>query len=228
MYQFLLLDLDDTILDFQKSEHYAIRKTLTAFDIEPTDAVCDLYVRINLAHWKALERKEITREQLAVNRFVELFDRLGVSADAAECGALYYENLSQGHYFLDGALEAVTSLSRKYQLYMVSNGTADVQHRRIASSGIAPLFRGIFISQEMGADKPDKVFFDNVFARIPNFDPTKAMIVGDSLTSDIRGGKNAGIATCWINPKHRSHPEHLIPDHQLDDITQLEALLQRI
>ena len=215
-------------MDFQKSEYYAIRKTLSSFGIEPTDAVCDLYVRINLAHWKALERKEITREQLSVSRFVELFDRLGICADAESCGALYYENLGQGHHFLDGALDAVTSLSKQYQLYIVSNGTADVQHRRIASAGIAPLFRDIFISQEMGADKPDKRFFDNVFAAIPDFDPAGAMIVGDSLTSDIQGGKNAGIATCWINPKHRPHPAHLKPDYQLENITQLEALLQSI
>lgn len=228
MIKFLLLDLDDTILDFHQSEYHAIRKTLRHFGIDPTDQVCELYSRINLAHWKALERKEITRDQLEVSRFEELFSCLQVDADARSCGKEYYENLSQGHYFLPGAQEAVRALSQKYRLYMVTNGTSIVQHRRIASSGIGEFFRDIFISQEMGADKPDMVFFNNAFARIPDFDPRCAMIVGDSLTSDIRGGKNAGIATCWINPKHRSAPEHLCPDHEIKSITQLEALLQSI
>ena len=228
MYRFLLLDLDDTILDFHQSEYVAIRQTLSAFAIEPTDAVCDLYSRINLAHWKALERKEITREQLEVSRFEQLFDQLGVRADAAACGQLYYENLSAGHYFLEGAENAVKQLSREYELYMVTNGTSKVQHRRIASSGIASLFRGIFISQEMGVDKPDMAFFQNAFARIPEFDSTKAMIVGDSISSDIRGGKNAGIATCWINPRKKAAPEHTQPDYQIESITQLQALLEKI
>ena len=228
MYQILLLDLDDTILDFHQSEYYAIRKTLRAFGIDPTDDICDLYSRINLAHWKALERKEITRQQLEVSRFEQLFSQLGVSADAAACGMLYYENLSAGHYFLEGAQEAVKKLSGKYRLYMVTNGTSCVQHRRIASSGIAPLFQDIFISQEMGADKPDMVFFENAIARIPDFDATKAMIVGDSISSDIRGGKNAGIATCWINPKGKTAPEHTLPDYQIQSITQLEALLEKL
>ena len=226
MIEFLLLDLDDTILDFHQSEYVAIRKTLSAFGIDPTDQVCDLYSRINLAHWKALERKEITRERLEVSRFEQLFAQLQIQVDAAACGRLYYENLSAGHYFLEGAREAVERLSKKYRLYMVTNGTSKVQHRRIAGSGIAPLFRGIFISQEIGADKPDKMFFDHAFARIPGFDPKKAMIVGDSLSSDMQGGKNAGIATCWINPKHKKPPEHLMPDYELESITQLEALLQ--
>lgn len=228
MIRFLLLDLDDTILDFHQSEYYAIRKTLRAFDIEPTDPVCELYTKINLAHWKALERKEITREQLEVSRFEQLFEQLNVCRDAAACGKLYYENLSSVHYFLPGAEAAVKRLSQKYELYMVTNGTAKVQHLRIASAGIGHLFRDIFISQEMGADKPDVRFFANAFSRIPGFDPAQAMIVGDSISSDIRGGKNMGIQTCWVNPKKKLPPEHTVPDHQIEDITRLEALLEKL
>lgn len=228
MIRFLLLDLDDTILDFHEAEYHAIRRTLSAFHIDPTDAVCDLYSKINLAHWKALERKEITREQLETSRFQQLFAQLNVDADAAACGRLYYENLSACHYFLPGAYEAVERLSRKYDLYMVTNGTSKVQHRRISDARLAPLFRDIFISQEMGADKPDMVFFANAFARIPGFDPKQALIVGDSISSDMRGGKNAGIATCWVNPKGKNPPEHTVPDYQIASITQLEELLETL
>lgn len=228
MIEFLLLDLDDTILDFHKSEYYAIRKTLREFGIDPTDDVCSLYSRINLAHWQALERKEITRDALISSRFVVLFEKLNVKADAQACGIRYMENLSEGHYFIPGAYEAVEQLSGRYKLYLVSNGTTDVQVRRIASANIAAFFREIFISQEIGVDKPDKLFFDRVFARIPDFDPAKAMIVGDSLTSDMRGGKNAGISTCWVNPNHKPHPDDLKPDYQIENITQLQALLETL
>lgn len=228
MIEFLLLDLDDTILDFHQSEYVAIRRTLPVYGVTPTDEVCDLYSRINLAHWKALERKEITREELMVSRFVQLFEQLGVQADAKSCAVTYMDYLGQGHYFIPGAFEAVERLSKKYKLYLVSNGTTEVQVKRIASAKIEPLFRGIYISQQVGVDKPDKLFFDRVFADIPGFDRTKAMIIGDSTSSDMQGGKNAGIATCWINPKHRKAPEHLTPDYQLESITQLEDLLAKL
>ena len=181
MFQFLLLDLDDTILDFHKAEHTAIRKTLREFGIEPTDTVCELYRKINLAHWKALEKKLITRHRLITSRFEQLFAQIGVDSDPVRCGEQYMNNLGQEHDFLPGALDAVVALSNKYKLYLASNGTTNVQVQRIADAKIAPYFQDIFISEQMGADKPDKRFFDASFARIPQFDPTKAMIIGDSL-----------------------------------------------
>ena len=228
MFEILLLDMDDTILDFHKAEYFAIRKTLAAYDIEPTDAVCDLYSRINLSFWKALERKEVTRQNLEWGRFDQLFKELGVQADPVACGQLYYENLSQGHYYLDGAKQALEQLGKKYRIYLVTNGTSQVQARRIADAGLESMVDGIFISQEMGADKPDPVFFHNAFAKIPDFEPGKALIVGDSLTSDIQGGKNMGVATCWINPKQEPCPENLVPDYELQSITQLEELLMKL
>lgn len=228
MFEFLFLDLDDTILDFHKAEHIAIRKTLTEFGMDPTDQVCDLYSRINLAHWEALERKEITRQRLMWSRFQELFDQLGVTGDPKLCGRRYMENLGQGHYFIPGAAEAVERLSKKYKLYLASNGTTQVQKSRLESAGIGKFFQEIFISQQIGVDKPDKLYFQRCFARIPDFDPAKTMIVGDSLTSDIQGGKNAGITTCWINPTHKSAPPHINPDYQLESITQLESLLEEL
>lgn len=228
MYRVLLLDLDDTILDFHKAEYVAIRKTLQEFGIQPTEEVCDLYRKINLAHWKALERKEITRERLMSSRFEQLFAKIGVTADPNLCGMRYMENLGNEHAFLPGALDAVISLSKKYKLYLASNGTTDVQVRRIADSQIAPYFEDIFISEQMGADKPDIRFFNACFARILHFNPAETMIVGDSLSSDIQGGINAGISTCWINPKKHIPPTETTADYQLESITQLEALLAKL
>ena len=228
MIEFLFIDLDDTILDFQKAEHLALRKTLTDFGVEPTEERCALYSRINQQHWQALERGELTRTQVLVGRFATLFDRLGVQADAEGCSVRYAENLAIGHYFLPGAREAVERLAGKYKLYLASNGTKKVQASRLASADISHFFADIFISQDMGADKPAKVYFDRCFARIPGFDPARAMIVGDSLSSDIQGGINAGIATCWVNPDGKPERPDIKADYQIQRLSQLEALLETL
>lgn len=228
MIEFLFLDLDDTILDFQKAEHIALSKTLNSFGITPTEAVCRRYSQINRAHWERLERKELTREQVLVGRFAQLFAELGIDADPAQAADRYAYNLGIGHYFLPGAREAVEALSKKYKLYIASNGTVTVQSGRLKSADISHFFQDIFFSQAMGYEKPDARFFENAFARIPDFDRSRTMIVGDSLTSDILGGINAGIQTCWINPTGKPGRPDIRPDHILESITQLEALLERI
>ena len=228
MVKYLFLDLDDTILDFRKAEQVAIRKTLAFFGVDPTPEVCTRYSYINKLHWEALERRELTREQVLTGRFDVLFKELGLEADSGECAVCYTKNLGQGHYFLPGAEEALKQLSKKYLLYLVSNGNTYVQKSRLESAKIAPYFQNIFISQEMGATKPSKEYFQRCFEKIDAFDPGCAMIVGDSLTSDILGGKNAGIATCWVNPTHKNANPDIIPDYEIESIAQLEALLQTL
>ena len=225
MYEFLFLDLDDTILDFHKAERIAISKTITEFGVEPTEEILNLYHHINKAHWEMLERGELTRAQVLVNRFGVLFERLGVSVDAPKCAKTYEKNLSMGHWFLPGAEEAVEYLSGRYRLFLASNGTAVVQKGRMTSANLYRFFEKVFVSQEIGFNKPSKDYFERAFAQIEGFDRSKAIIVGDSLTSDILGGINAGIRTCWVNPQHLPHPEHIHPDHEIDYLSQLEALL---
>lgn len=226
MIEFLFLDLDDTILDFQKAERLALAKTLESFGLPPTDTVLARYHEINREHWERLERKELTRQQVLVGRFAALFAEMGLSAQAEQVARAYEENLSQGHYFLPGAEEALQSLSKKYKLYLASNGTARVQAGRLKSAGIIPYFQEIFVSEEMGYNKPDPAYFDACFARIPGFRKDRAMMVGDSLTSDILGGIQAGISTCWVNPHHKTGEIH--PDYEIESIVQLEALLKNL
>lgn len=228
MYEFLFLDLDDTILDFKMAEKIALAKTLQSFGLEPTEAVSARYSQINQQHWEMLERKELTREQVKVGRFQVLFREYGLQVDCQVCARRYMENLAQGHYFLPGAEAAVARLSEKYKLYLVSNGTTDVQMSRLASAGIGKYFQEIFISQDIGVDKPDPVFFSRCFARVPGFDKQKAMIVGDSLTSDVLGGRNAGITTCWVNPRQKPAREDIPADYQIKALSELEELLGTI
>lgn len=227
MVEFLFLDLDDTILDFQKAEHIAISKTLAEFGFPGDAEVLRRYSVINKAHWEALERKEMTRDEVVVGRFRVLFREYGIDVDARRVADRYEENLSVGHWFLPGAPEALESLSRRYKLYLASNGTARVQAGRLKSANISHYFQQIFVSQEIGANKPDILYFQRCFDRIPGFDPARAMMVGDSLTSDILGGIRAGIATCWVNPHHKDSGS-VTPDHQIESLSQLEALLDTL
>ena len=228
MFEFLFLDLDDTILDFQKAEHVALSKTLRGFGLEPTEMVLKRYNLINKAHWEALERKELTREQVLLGRFQVLFEEMGISAEPVKVARAYEHNLSIGHWFLPGAEEAVARLSRKYKLYLTSNGTASVQKGRMTSANLYRFFENVFVSQEIGVNKPAVEYFEKCFAQIPGFDKTKAIIVGDSLTSDILGGQNAGIATCWVNPHHKQGRPDIRVDYEIEDLSQLEDLLENL
>ena len=224
----VLLDLDDTILDFKKAEAKALSRSLEELGVPVHEEILQRYNVINLQYWERLERGEINRAEVLLGRFKQLLDEYGIEADAAELRDRYEANLSQGHFFVDGAEDLLTRLSGKYRLFLVSNGTARVQQGRLESAGIAPFFEEIFISQEIGADKPDPRYFEACFERIHGFDSSRCIIIGDSLTSDILGGKNAGITTCWFNLRGREAREDIVPDYRIDRLDELPALLDKL
>ena len=224
----VLFDLDDTLFDFHKAEKIALTKTLVHFGIDPTEETLALYSTINAAHWKRLELGEISREEVKVGRYRELFKTIGVECDPVKATAYYESMLAIGHYFMPGAPELLEELYRKYRLYIVSNGTAKVQEGRIGSSGIAKYMDGIFISQVLGANKPDKQFFDICFAEIPDFSLSETVIIGDSLSSDIKGGINAGIITVWFNPKGIENDNDIKPDYTIKELSEVPGLLSQI
>ena len=224
----VLFDLDDTLFDFHKAEKIALTKTLVHFGIDPTEETLALYSTINAAHWKRLELGEISREEVKVGRYRELFKTIGVECDPVKATAYYESMLAIGHYFMPGAPELLEELYRKYRLYIVSNGTAKVQEGRIGSSGIAKYMDGIFISQILGANKPDKQFFDICFADIPDFSLSETVIIGDSLSSDIKGGINAGITTVWFNPKGIENDNDIKPDYTIKELSEVPGLLSQI
>ena len=228
MIDILFLDLDDTILDFHKAERLAISKTFRSFGLEPTEAVLERYHAINQQHWEQLERGEITRDQVLVGRFQALFQEMGIPADPQEVARSYEHNLGIGHYFLPGAKEALDALRGHYRLFLASNGTASVQHGRLTSAGLYPYFEQVFVSQNLGANKPSKAFFDACIRRIPGYDAESALMVGDSLSSDILGGIKAGMRTCWVNPQGKAAPENIVPTWQIGSLSELPALLETI
>ncbi len=220
--QNFFFDLDDTILDFHAAEHRAVSLTLEHFGVKPTEAMCALYSKLNLEQWKRLEKGEITRAEVKINRFARFFEQTGLDVVPEQAAKFYETRLSEGYFFMPHALELIQSLYGKYRLYIVTNGTARVQEGRIADAGIAKYFDGIFISELIGADKPSQAFFDACIENIPDFCKEKTVLIGDSLSSDIHGGKAAGLYSVWYNPRHEELPQGVqAPDDVIDDLWQI-------
>ncbi len=228
MIKYVFLDLDDTILDFKKAEACALSKTLTEHGLAPTNTILSRYSAINESFWKALERGEVTREQVLLDRFKVLFEEFGIDCDAFKVKTCYEGHLGEGHYFIDGAEALLEALHGKYKLYLASNGTTHVQTGRIKSSGIARYFEEIFISQQIGINKPSIEFFNRCFSKIENFSKEETIIIGDSLSSDIAGGIAAGIHTCWFNPHNVPLPTSGKPDFTVKTLSEIPTLLEEL
>lgn len=225
MYRFVFFDIDDTLLDFGAAERVAYGATLREMGVEPTEAVLACYRRINVDCWQRFERGELDRDTLFLQRHQRLFRALGLERSAEECERIYRRRLGEGHFFIDGAPEILDRLAALgCCLYIASNGLARTQYSRLESAGIVPCFHGIFISEEVGFHKPDPRFFAACFDRIPGFRRQQALMVGDSLTSDIQGAKNAGVAACWFNPGGKAAPPELQPDFEIRRLGELERI----
>lgn len=224
----VLLDLDNTILDFNTAERHALGRAFAALGLPCDEEIRVLYHEINIRHWELLEDGLLTRDQVLVRRFEALFQKLGLTADADRAQALYEELLSEGHWFMPGALSMLEALSGPYRLFVCSNGTQKVQDSRIESAGIAKYFEDIFISERVGGNKPEALFFERCFDAIPDFQRDRCVILGDSLSSDIRGGLGAGILSCWYNPEGKANPGPLRPDYEIRRLDEFEGLLQKL
>ncbi|MDD3347490.1 YjjG family noncanonical pyrimidine nucleotidase [Oscillibacter sp.] len=228
MIQRIFFDLDDTLLDFQKAEAAALTRALGQARIACTPAVLARYHVLNQEQWQLLERGLLSREQVLLRRFDLLFAELGAERSSEAVCRCYEGFLAEGHVFLPGAEALLRRLAPRYELYLASNGASAVQRSRLKSADLEQYFRGIFISEELGADKPQKAFFDACFAAIPDFSRETALMVGDSLTSDIRGGHNAGIRTCWFNAQYLPAREDITPEYTIFALEELVPLLERL
>lgn len=224
-YQFLLFDLDDTLLDFKAAEQIALPKLFQAQQLPLTEEVYQIYKEINKGLWHALEQGEITQRELMATRFSKTFEELGKKVDGPALDAEFRGYLAESKVFVEGAFELIQSLAPNYELYVTSNGISETQTKRMQVTGLAPYFNHIFASEETGYQKPLKPFFDYVFERIPQFDPEKAMIIGDSYSADIVGGAGAGIDTCWLNPKRKEAHAEIQPTYTIDSLSQLFSIL---
>lgn len=226
-YKTLLFDVDDTLLDFHAAQDSALDQLFSSVGIEPTDNVKQAYATYNQSLWEKLERNEITRDELMAVRFPTFFkEYFDKELPNNSLNDRYLSFLAQGHQEMPGARELLATLTaRDYELYVVTNGVKAIQEKRLQESGFDQYFKQIFISEILGAQKPSPVFFKRAFAQIDDFDKDKALIIGDSLSSDMLGGQNAGIDTLWLNRKGQVADPKLKIDLEVDSLAQIGELL---
>ena len=222
-YDILLFDADDTLFDFQQSEREAFR---AVFGEKDSDALYQIYHRINDGLWKQLERGEIDRAGLQKRRFADLLAEIGMEGDGDDYNAKYVEALSNQSILLPESEEVVAALAPHCRLFLLTNGIAYVQRKRFFASSIAPYFEDLFISEEASSQKPEKAFYDYVEKRIPDFHKERALMIGDSLTSDILGGNQAGIDTCLYCPGPEPQLDAIRPTHRIKRLVELLTLLE--
>lgn len=227
MMKVLLWDIDGTLLNFEKAEKQAILTCFSLFGLgECTNEMIARYSAINQSYWKRLERGEITKQEVLLGRFREFFASEGIPTDRVEeFNGEYQVRLGDTVYFNDDGYELVRELKAKVKQYAVTNGTYVAQARKLKRSGLDRLLDGAFISDQIGVEKPNIGFFDSVFAEIGPYEKDEVMIVGDSLTSDMQGGNNAGIVCCWYNREGGKPDRNLKIDYEIQDLRQLKDIL---
>ena len=223
-YKLVLFDADGTLFDFDTAEKEAFEKTFKQFGInENLELLHKEYEIINLAIWRDFEQKKITSEKLRVERFQRFFAKENLDLDPSIISPIYLKYLSEGTHLLQGAKEIISFLFGNCELALATNGLADVQNPRFADSDLAKYFQHIFISDEIGHPKPDPEFFEHIFSKLPHNE--SAIIIGDNLISDIMGGNDFGIDTCWFNPNKRTNESGVIPTFEISDLKELRSIL---
>ena len=216
-YQVLLFDVDGTLLDFDKAERIGIERVLTHFGVPATEENMQKYHHLNKSYWQKLERGELTREHF--------FSDFGIKVNGAEVDGLYRQTLNESAFLLDGVMDLLNGLKNRYELHIVTNGVAETQYKRLAVAGLDKLFKGIYVSEESGYQKPQQEYFDYCFEKMGRNDVENMLIIGDSLTSDIRGGNNAGIDTCWYCPKGGEIPAGVRVNYTIHRLDALKDLI---
>ncbi len=222
----ILWDVDNTLLDFEYSMRNSLKQCFRSIKMNVTEEMIDRYSQINDGWWKRLERGEVTKEQLLNGRFEDFFAEYGLTHINVERFRLAYQrNLGNIYSYLDDSLTICKALQTKYQQYVVTNGVAATQRSKLKLSGFSDVMQGLFISEEVGANKPDKAFFEYCLEHVEEKDRACILIVGDSLTSDIQGGNSVEILTCWYNPSEKARPDDCKIDYEITDLHQIYDIL---
>lgn len=224
-YKVIIFDADQTLFDFKKSEEHTLQKTMLEFNIDyDKEYHLPQYKIINSAIWKELEQGFISQKELKIERFKRYIKKLNLNLDEVEFAKNYNKNLSKASFLYENSMDIIKKLKKDYTLTIITNGLKDVQDGRIKGSDIASYFEDIVISEEVQVAKPNPQIFEIALKNINYRDKSKVLIVGDSLTSDIQGGINFGIDTCWLNPEGKDN-KGIIPTYEIKDLRELMTII---
>jgi len=227
-YEIIIFDADETLFDFKKSERDAIKNTMIEFDMEyDENHHLKIYQGINTTIWKEFEKGLISQKELKTERFKRLSNELNAEFDINEFSKSYMKHLGNASFLFDDSIELIESLHKDYRLTIITNGLTDVQDNRIRKSIIAKYFEDIVVSEEIKVSKPDPKIFEHALNNIKHTDKSKVLIVGDSLTSDIQGGINFGIDTCWYNPNKIVNNTNIKPTYEISNLMELKDILEK-
>ena len=228
MFKVLLWDLDNTILDFNLAQANSLKAAFERYGLGIcSEEIIDCFARINTAHWQLLEEGRITKDEVYKFRFEALLNEIGKTGavDPFELNSAFENGICNTISFLDDSFNLLCSLKDEYALYCITNGATDIQKKRLQDSRLNELFIKAFISDEIGFDKPNKEFFDFALANIIPCKKEEILIIGDSLTSDMKGANNAGIKCCWYNPNSAPKPNNLRIDYEIKELAEIQKIL---
>lgn len=220
----LLFDADGTLLDFKKSEEVGLTKVFEEYQI-PNPAQCRaFYLKLNEQLWQDFEQGKFPKQHIFDVRFQMMLDHFHLDGDGKAMEQSYRSWLNKGSHLIKGARSLIQQLAAQYELYIVTNGVSKTQYQRLHDSGLAPYFKQVFVSEDIGYQKPQKEYFDYVLKHLQK-DPKQMLLIGDSLSSDIVGANRAGIASCWYNPDHLVNETEAKPDYEIATLEELWNLL---
>lgn len=223
----ILWDIDATLLNFKLSENWALRKCFQDIGMKEVDEeFLERYRKINHAYWRRLEKGEVTKAEVLNGRFRDFFSEEGIDADSQLFNESYQQSLGEKVFPNDDGIKLCQSLKGRYKQYAASNGTRIAQYKKLKLSGLDEIFDGIFISEEVGVEKPSKEFFDHIFREIGEDKRESSVMIGDSLTSDMLGASRAGIVCVWYNPTGAQNKENVSVDYEIKNLWEIEKILK--
>lgn len=227
IYTCVLLDVDNTLLDFDAAERQALTDMLSEYGLPHDAQVCEVYHKVNRELWDALAKGKLSKAKLFQTRFLRFMQAIG-APDNGKSHAMNdrYEELLATHAdVLPGALTALEELGEVATLAIVSNGAVAVQQARIRDSGVERYMDGVYISEKIGAAKPSAKLFEHVLKDLGITNRSRVLMVGDDLLADIKGGQNAGIDTCWVNFKNEENTTEVHPKYEIYSYEELYKLV---
>lgn len=225
-YKWLLFDLDNTLMDFDRSERSALDQALSDFGLESNETLRAIYHRINAACWKAFEDGQLNKEDLRHQRFELFFKAIEKGIDPKRFSRIYLEYLSQTDFLIEGAESLLQEFQQEFNLAIITNGLKEVQRPRLRQSGIDQYFKTLIVSDEIGHAKPQSAFFDYTFQEIAQPAKSDVLVIGDSLNSDMRGGIQYGLDTCWYNAKAKNNATELLPKFEIQNLSELKQVVK--